>query len=293
MRIFVTGASGWVGSAVVPELVEAGHEVLGLARSETSAGKIAAAGGKPVRGDLGELGVLQATAAACDGVIHLAFVHDFSRLADSIATDRRVIEALGVELEGSGKPFVVTSGTPTHPGRMAIEGDRGTAESPMAGREANAELALAMAERGVRSCVVRLPRVVHGDGDRHGLVPRLIRVARENELSGYVGDGSARWPAVHVRDAGRLYVRAVEQAPAGSVLHAVADQGIPTLEIAEALGAGLGLPVAARPAADFGFLGPILSVDQPASSEYTGELLGWQPVEPGLIEDLGKEHYFG
>lgn len=292
MRIFVTGASGWVGSAVVPELVEAGHEVLGLARSDASAAAVTAAGGKAVRGDLEDLEVIRATAAACDGVVHLAFGHDFSRFQESVATDRRVTEALGRELEGSGRFLVVTSGTPAAPGRMATEGDQAAPDSPMAGRNANAAAALEFADRGVRSCVVRLPRVVHGEGDRHGLLPRLIGIARENEVSGYVADGSHRWPAVHVRDVGRLYRRAAEQATAGSVLHAVADEGIPTVEIAEAVGVRLGLPVAARPAADFGSLGPILAVDQPASSEYTRDLLDWAPVEPNLIEDLDKEFYF-
>lgn len=292
MRIFVTGASGWVGSAVVPELVEAGHEVLGLARSDASAARVTAAGGKAVRGDLDDLDLLRATAGACEGVVHLAFVHDFAKLEESIAIDRRAIEALGSELEGSGRPFVVTSGTPAQPGRLATEGDSAAPDSPTAGRDANAAVALETAGRGVRSCVVRLPRVVHGEGDRHGFVPRLIDLARENGVSAYVGDGSNRWPAVHVRDAGVLYRLALEEAPAGSVLHAVADEGIPILEIAEALGSRLGVPPAARSAADLGFLGPILAVDQPASNEYTSELLGWSPVEIGLIEDLERDHYF-
>ena len=292
MRVFVTGASGWVGSAVVPELLGAGHSVLALARSDGSAAKLTAVGAEVLRGDLDDLDVLRRAAGECDGVIHLAFVHDFSRFEESIATDRRVIETLGSALEGSGRPLVVTGGTPAVPGRMATEGDSAAPDSPAAGRDANCAAALAFAQRGVRACAVRLPRVVHGEGDRHGFIPRLIATARANAVSGYVGDGANRWPTVHVLDAGRLFRLAAELARAGSVLHAVGDEGVPILEIAEVVGARLALPVAARPAADFGFLGPLLSIDQPASAEYTEELLGWQPIQPNLIEDLDKDHYF-
>ncbi|MEV8098672.1 SDR family oxidoreductase [Kitasatospora sp. NPDC085879] len=291
MRVFVTGASGWVGSAVVPELIGAGHQVLGLARSDSSAAAVAAAGAEVLRGDLDDLDALTAGAAGCDGVVHLAFIHDFTRFEASVQADARAIETLAAALEGSGKPLVVTAGTAAVPGRVATEHDTSAPGSPAAGRDANARAALDSAARGVRPSVVRLPRTVHGDGD-HGFIAHLVTAARDKGVSGYVGDGTGRWPAVHVRDAARLYRLALEQAPAGSVLHAVADEGVPVREIAEVIGRHLGLPTASVPAEDFGFLGRILAVDQPASSVLTRELLGWRPSEPGLIEDLGKGHYF-
>ena len=291
MRVFVTGASGWIGSAVVPELIGAGHQVLGLARSDSSAAAIAAAGAEVLRGDLDDLGALRAGAAGSDGVIHLAFIHDFTDIEASVGADRRAIETMGAVLEGSGNPLVIASGTPALPGRMATEHDESPANSPMAGRAANARAALDMAARGVRSSVVGLPRTVHGDGD-HGFIARLIAIARDKGVSGYVGDGSSRWPAVHVRDAAHLFRLAIEQAPAGSRLHAVGDEGVPTRDIAEVIGRHLTLPTASVPADDFGWLGRILAVDQPASSTLTRELLEWQPVQPGLIEDLDKGHYF-
>jgi nucleoside-diphosphate-sugar epimerase len=292
MRVFVTGASGWIGSAVVPELTGAGHQVLGLARSDSSAAAIAATGAEVLRGDLDDLDALGDGAASCDGVIHLAFIHDFTDLEASVGADRRAIETMGAALEGSGKPLVIASGTPAVPGHVATEHDEISPGSPVAGRAANARAALDMAARGVRSSVMGLPRTVHGDGDRHGFIARLIAIARDKGVSGYVGDGSSRWPAVHVLDAANLFRLAAEQAPAGSRLHAVGDQGVPTREIAEVIGRHLNLPTASVPARDFGFLGQILAVDQPASAALTRELLGWRPVQPGLIEDLDKGHYF-
>ena len=292
MQVFVTGASGWIGSAVVPELLGAGHRVLGLARSDSSAAAIAAAGAEVLRGDLGDLDTLRAGAAGSDGVIHLAFIHDFSDFEASIGADRRAIETLGAALEGSGKPLVIASGTPAVPGRLAIEGDESASGSPAAARVANAHVALDMAARGVRSSVVGLPRTVHGDGDRHGFIARLIGIARDSGVSGYVGNGSSRWPAVHVLDAAHLFRLAVEQAPARSRLHAVGDEGVPIRDIAGVIGRHLNLPTASVPAEDFGWLGHILAIDQPASSAQTRALLGWQPVQPGLIEDLDKGHYF-
>src|SRR5215468_130257 len=283
MRVFVTGASGWIGSAVVPELLGAGHQVLGLARSESSAAAITATGAEALRGDLDDLATLRAGAAGCDGVIHLAFIHDFTDFEASV----------GAALEGSGKPLVIASGTPAVPGRVATERDQPAPGSPVAGRFANAQAALDMAARGVRSSIVGLPRTVHGDGDRHGFIARLIGMARDTGVSGYAGDGSSRWPAVHVLDAAHLFRLAAEQAPAGSRLHAVGDEGVPTRDIAEVIGRHLNLPVASAPAEDFGFLGQILAIDQPASSALTRELLGWRPVQPGLIEDMDKGHYFG
>lgn len=292
MRVFVTGASGWIGAAVVPELIAAGHQVLGLARSDSAASAITAAGAEALHGDLDALDALRAGAARTEGVIHLAFIHDFTDIDRSVSVDRRAIETLGAALEGSGKPLVIASGTPALPGRVATERDDLPPGSPMAGRGANARAALALAARGVRSSVVGLPRTVHGEGDRHGFVARLIAIARDTGVSGYVGDGSSRWPAVHVLDAARLFRLAVEQAPAGSRLHAVGDEGVPVRAIAEAISRRLNLPAASAPAADFGFLGQILAVDQPASAAQTRELLGWQPVQPGLLEDLDKDHYF-
>jgi len=293
MRVFVTGASGWIGSAVVPELIGAGHQVLGLARSDASAAAIAAAGAEVLRGDLDDLDALRAGAASCDGVIHLAFIHDFTQFENSVSADRRAIEAMGGALEGSGKPLIIASGTAAVPGRVATEHDESAPGSPVAGRVANAHAALDMAARGIRSSVVGLPRTVHGDGDRHGFIARMVGIARDKGVSGYVGDGSSRWPAVHVLDAAHLFRLAVEQAPAGSRLHAVGDEGVPTREIADVIGRHLNLPVTSVPAGDFGFLGQILAVDQPASSAATRELLPWRPVQPGLITDLDKGHYFG
>ena len=293
MRVFVTGASGWIGSAVVPELIGAGHQVLGLARSSDSAAAIAAAGAEVLRGDLDDLDALRAGAASSDAVIHLAFIHDFTRFEDSVSADLRAIETMGARLEGSGKPLVIASGTPAAPGRVATERDEIAPGSPVAGRAANARAALCMAARGVRSSVIGLPRTGHGDGDRHGFIARLVAIARDKGVSGYVGDGSSRWPAVHALDAAHLFRLAVEQAPAGSRLHAVGDEGVPIRDIAEVIGRHLNLPTDSAPAEDFGFMGQILAVDQPASAALTRELLGWRPVQPGLIEDLDKGHYFG
>lgn len=292
MRVFVTGASGWIGSAVVPELISAGHQVLGLARSESSAAAIAASGAEVLRGDLDDLDTLRSGAASSDGVIHLAFIHDFTDFESSVGTDRRAIETMGAALESTGKPLVIASGTPAVPGHVATERDETAPGSPVAGRAANAQAVLRMAERGVRSSVVGLPRTVHGDGD-HGFIARMVAIAREKGVSGYVGDGSSRWPAVHVLDAAQLFRLAVEKGRAGSRLHAVGDEGVPTRDIAEVIGRHLNMPTASLPAEDFGWLGQILAVDQPASSPVTRELLGWQPVQPGLIEDLEKGHYFG
>jgi len=293
MRVFVTGASGWIGSAVVPELLGAGHQVLGLARSDDSAAAIAAAGAEVLRGDLDDLDALRAGAAGSDGVIHLAFIHDFTDFEASVTADRHAIETMGGALEGSGKPLVIASGTPALPGRVATERDESAPGSPVAGRMENARAALGMAARGVRSSVVGLPRTVHGDGDRHGFIARLVGIARDTGVSGYVGDGSSRWPAVHVLDAGHLFRLAVERAPAGSRLHAVGDEGVPIRDIAEEIGRHLNVPAASVPAGDLGFLGQVLSIDQPASATLTRELLGWRPVQPGLIEDMDKGHYFG
>jgi nucleoside-diphosphate-sugar epimerase len=293
MRVFVTGASGWIGSAVVPELIGAGHQVIGLARSDSSAAAITATGAEALRGGLDDLDTLRAGAEGADGVIHLAFIHDFTDFEASVRADRQAIETMGAALEGSGKPLVIASGTPAVPGKVATEQDESASGSPVAARALNAQAALAMAARGVRSSVVGLPRTVHGEGDAHGFIARLVATARETGVSGYVGDGSNRWPAVHVLDAAHLFRLAVENAPPGSRLNAVGDEGVPIRDIAEVIGRHLNLPTASVQAGSFGFLGAILAIDQPASAARTRELLGWHPSQPGLIEDLDKGHYFG
>jgi nucleoside-diphosphate-sugar epimerase len=299
MRVFVTGASGHVGSAVVPELLQAGHEVVGLARSDASAAKLAGSGAGVRRGDLDDLDGLREAAAEADGVIHLAFKHDamvagdFTKAAEA---DLAAVRAFADVLAGTGKPLVVTSGT----GMLSRLGltRPGTEDDVVGGgyRIDTENEVIALAERGIRSSVVRLPPVVHSQLDKHGFVPTLIAVARRTGLSGYLGDGANRWPAGHTLDAGRLYRLALEKAPDGSRLHGVGDEGIPVREIAEVIGRHLALPVERIPAeraeAHFGWLAPFVAVDNPASSARTRELLGWEPVHPGLLADLEEGHYF-
>ncbi len=297
MRVFVTGATGFVGSAIVPELIGSGHEVVGLARSDRAAAALTSAGATVHRGDLEDVESLRSAATSADGVIHCAFVHDFSQLARAGQTDLRAVETLGAALEGSGRPLVVTSGIGLlAPGRIATEDDRADPGS-RAGHRVPSELAtLDLASRGVRSSLVRLAPSVHGEGD-HGFVPFLIDIARRTGVSAYVGDGTSRWPAVHRADAARLYRLALEAAPAGSVLHGTAEEGIPARAIAEAIGRGLGLPVtsvaAANADAHFGWLAAFFASDVPASSAATRALLGWAPTEAGLLADLEAGHYFG
>jgi nucleoside-diphosphate-sugar epimerase len=305
MRVFVTGASGWIGSAVVPELTGAGHQVVGLARSDASAAALTAAGAEVIRGTIDDLDTLRSAAAASDGVIHLAFKHDIAFSGDfagAADADRRAIETFGEALAGSGRPFVIASGTAgITPGRMLTEQDghgSGSAaamgEGPSA-RHANAELTLSFASRGVRSAILRLPPTVHGDGD-NGFMAAIVGIARAQGVSGYLGDGSNRWPAVHRLDAARLFRLAVENAPAGSTLHAVADEGVPIRDVAEVIGRHLDVPVAPISAeaapGHFTWLAGFLGLDIPASSTLTRELMDWQPAQPGLIDDLGKGHYF-
>src|SRR5450755_4492422 len=265
MRVFVTGASGFIGSAVVPELISAGHRVLGLARSEASAMALAAAGAEVLRGDLNEPKSLQAGAAEAEGVVHLGFIHDFDKFEASIRSDLRAIETMGGVLEGSGRPFVFASGVVgLVPGRVATEE---VPFDPKAHpRAANAVVALGLAARGVRVSCVRLAPTVHGPGD-HGFAKRLVEIAREKGVSGYIGEGRNRWPAVHRLDAARLFRLAFERAPAGSVVHGVADEGVPTRTIAEIIGRKLGLPVASispeATGAHFGWLGRFFGMDQP------------------------------
>ncbi|HET7047341.1 MAG TPA: SDR family oxidoreductase, partial [Solirubrobacteraceae bacterium] len=290
MRIFVTGASGFIGSAVVAELLDAGHDVIGLARSDQSASAVQAAGAEVHRGALDDLESLRSGAAAADGVIHTAYIHDFSRMQDSARIDLLAIEALGAALEGSGRPLVITTGTALiKPGEVATEED--SAESDSHPRLKAEDAAKAFAARGVRTSIVRPGASVHGEGD-HGFVPVLIEIARTKGVSAYIGDGSNRWPAVHRLDAANLYRLALEDAPAGSVFHAIADEGIPTREIAEVIGRHLDLPVMSVAPEDaaghFGWIGAFFALDAPASSALTQERLGWRPTHPGLIEDLGQ-----
>lgn len=295
MRVFVTGGSGWIGSAVVPRLLGAGHEVVGLARSDAAAAKLEAAGARVVRGDIDDVDVLRAGAADSEGVIQLAFRHDIAfeqdGFARAAASERQSIDAIGDVLAGTDRPFVIASGTPAVPGRPATESDESNFTGPAALRGPNAAAGIALAARGVRSSVVRLPRSVHGEGD-HGFIARLIALAREKGVSGYVGDGSNRWPAVHVIDAADLFCLALEKAAPGAVLHAVGDEGVPTREIAEVIGRQVNVPIASVSPEQLGFLGLVMAHDQPASSAETRALLGWRPVQPGLIADMEAGHYF-
>lgn len=300
MRVFVTGASGHIGSAAVPELLAAGHQVVGLARSDSSAAQLQAAGAEVHRGSLDDLDGLREATIAADGVIHLAFDHEAVRSGDfagAIASDQRAIEAMAAALEGSGKPFVGTSGTLMLT-LAGITGRPGTEEDVVESgpRVETENFVVGLAERGVRSSVVRLPPIVHSTLDHHGFAPTLIAIARGTGVAGYVGDGSNRWPSVDTFDAARAYRLALEAAPAGSRWHAVADEGIPFREIAEIIGRKLGVPTASIPAADagehFSFLGDFVSRDNPTSSELTRRLLGWEPTHPGLLEDLDQGHYF-
>ena len=296
MRVFVTGANGFVGSAVVRELLGAGHEVVGMVRSDEAAAALKETGAEVLRGTLQDLDGLRAGAAASDGVIHTAYVHDFKDFAEAARTDLHAVETLGEALVDSGRPLLICSGTAFSPGVVATEDNPGDPEGPHMLRLASEAAVMRLAERGVRASAVRLPPSVHGEGD-HGFVPRLVDIARAKGVAAYPGDGANRWAAAHRHDVARLFRLALESAPAGTRLHAVAEEGVPAREIAEAIGRGLGVPVASVPDAEtndhFGWLGRFFALDLPASSAVTRARLGWQPVGVGLLTDLGAGHYFG
>jgi nucleoside-diphosphate-sugar epimerase len=293
MRVFVTGATGFIGSAIVQDLRAAGHEVLGMVRSDEGAAKLAALGVPAHWGELTDTGSLVAGAKACDGTIHTAFIHDFSRFAENIEVDRLAVQALVGALEGSGKPLAIASGTALAPlGQIATEQQAPRADAHRADAEA---MVMQAAGAGVRGSIVRLAPTVHGAGD-HGFVPMLIDVARRTGVAAYVGEGANRWPAVHRLDAARLFRLAVEQAPPGTRLHAAAEAGVPMRAIAETIADGLGMPArslsGADAAAHFGWMAFFVGMDNPTSSAFTRELLGWAPEGPELLADLRAAGYF-
>jgi len=296
MRIFVTGASGHIGSALVPELLKAGHQVVGLARSEAAAEAVVARGAEAHRGDINAPDTYLDAVTAADGVIHLAYDHTFSDVVAAGNADLRALETIGERLAGTGKLLVATSGSlllaMRAPGELGFERDT----MPGGPRADSENAVVALAERGVRSSVVRLAPLVHSDLDHHGFSPALIGIAREKGVSAYVGEGTNIWPGVNTRDAARLYRLALESAPGGTRLHGVENEGYAFREIAETIGRRLGLPtksIGAEDAAEhFGFLGALVTLDNPTSNEATRELLGWEPEHIGLIGDLEQEHYF-
>ncbi|MDQ0395568.1 SDR family oxidoreductase [Labrys monachus] len=295
MRVFVTGATGWVGSAIVADLIAAGHAVLGLVRSDAGAEALAAAGAEVRRGTIQDLAGLEAAVSQVDGVIHTAFNHDFSKIAESGADEQRAIAAMGGVLEGSDRPLIVTSGVALlAPGTVVTELSRPRPPADAFPRNPEAAVA-ALRARGIRATAVRLPPSVHGHGD-HGFVPRVIGLAREKGVSAYVGDGLNRWPAVHRLDAARVFRLALERGGEGGPFHAVAEEGVPFKAIAEVIGRRLDVPVVSQTAdeaaAHFGWFARFAAVDCPASSERTRSLLGWKPGQAGLIEDIDHPSYF-
>ncbi|WP_326608131.1 SDR family oxidoreductase [Streptomyces sp. NBC_01800] len=291
MRVFVTGASGSIGSVVVPELIAAGHDVLGLVRSDAAATAVAAAGGTPLRGDLTDLDSLRAGVAQADGVINLAFSNDWSNLEQGIDEEARAVQTLAAALAGSGKPFVHAGLTPMMPGHASTEEDPNTTNGPVGGRGRTADVVAALATQGVRSSVVRLPRSVHQRGSQYGFCSVLIAAAQKTGVSAFVGDGTQRWPAVNRLDAAALFRIALEDAAPGTVLHAVADGGDTMRSLAEAIGGVLAMPVESAPPERFGLIGRLFALDMPSSSALTRERFGWEPTHPSLIDDLAAGGY--
>lgn len=294
MRVFVTGASGFVGSAIVKELIQAGHQVLGLVRSESTAEVLKKSGSEVHFGDLDDVESIQKGAAQCDAVIHTAFNHDFSRYKENCENDHRIILALGETLAGTNRPLVVTSGTGVLRKDLITEGDP-TPGSDVSPRAASEEAANAVSAQGVNTYIVRLPNTVHGKGD-HGFIPIIIGTAKEKQQSVYIGEGQNRWPAVHRLDAAVVYRLIIEKQPAQKVYHAVAEEGIPFKQIATAIGRGLDIPTVSRESKDaeahFGWFSYFASIDCAASSEQTRTTLGWEPTHPGLLADLAPGIYF-
>ncbi len=319
MLVFVTGATGFIGFAIVNELISAGHQVTGLARSDASAKKLYDAGAQVLRGDIEDLDILRRGAAAADGVIHTAFYHEITHmrlgtrlrvllggsptgivmrfLTAAHGADRRALETLGQSLRGADRPLVATFGTlAMTPGKFATEDNAYDANAAGAARGSTEATMRLLASQGVRTSIIRLPPMVHGESDRNGLVPQLIKIARKKGESAYVGDGLNRWPAVHKLDAARLFRLALEKGPAGAAYHGVAEEGIPFREIAEVIGERLKVPVVSKSPAEaakqFGFLSPFVPVDNPTSSKLTQERLGWRPTQPGVLSDLNHAGYF-
>jgi nucleoside-diphosphate-sugar epimerase len=291
MRVFLTGATGYVATAIAAELIGAGHTVLGLARTDEGAAALAARGVEPHRGELADHASLIAGAAACDGVIHCAFIHDFSRFVENAEIERAAVEAVLASLEGSGKPFIATSGVAMlTDGRLATEQDQA---APF-GRGATEALVRGAAERGVRTGIVRLPPSTHGQGDR-GFTPHLIDIAREKGVSAYVGEGANRWAGGRRADAAVLYRLALEKGEAGAIYHAIGDEGVATRDIAAAIGRRAGVPVASKPAEEaqdhFGWIGMFFAMEMSASSAWTQAALGWRPTPPGLLADIEGPNY--
>lgn len=296
MRVFVTGASGFVGSAVVKELLANGHQVLGLVRSDSGAAQLAETGAEVYRGDVNDLPFIQKGAAACDAVIHTAFNHDFSRFKENCEDDRRVIEALGKVLAGTGKPLVITSaiGLLNNLGRLGTEDDTVSAGSDVIPRVASEEAAFAAAANGVNAYIVRLPPSVHAAGD-HGFIPIIINLAREKKQSVYLGEGHNRWPAVHRTDAATLYRLIIEKQPDLKILHAIAEEGVTFKAIATAISEGLNIPITSKTGdaatAHFTWFAHFAALDCPASGSKTQQALGWEPKGPGLIDDIKYAGY--
>ncbi len=291
MRVFITGASGWIGTALTKGLVAAGHEVVGLARSGTSASTITALGGSAVRGDMADHDLIVAEALRADATAHLAFTLDFSEFDEVVENEVRLLGALGDALAGSGQGGFASSGTPTNLGSLSTEQDPLDPDGPAGARARTADAVLALSDRGIRSGLVRMPRTVHGQGDRNGLTTALVGLDRQVGVAAYVGDGRNRWPAVHVSDAARLFRLALESAPAATVLHAVAEEGVAMGDVAAVIARKTGLPLSVVDPADLGVFGALLGGDQPASSALTRELLGWAPTGPTLLDDLEAGYY--